>query len=175
MAGGHAGILVQDRRPVVARDLVIVCAATLGAALVAAAIDFERAIGSHLEPFERGLVDEAILVLLVLASSLAWFCWRRWHELAAEVAARKQAEAEREELIVQLEEALANVKTLRGLVPICAWCKKIRDDRGFWEGVETFVEQHSDARFTHGICPACEARVAAEVEDHRADVPARTS
>jgi len=55
----------------------------------------------------------------------------------------------------QLEEALANVKTLRGLVPICAWCKKIRDDNGFWDQLESFVSKHSEAKFSHGICPDC--------------------
>ena len=55
----------------------------------------------------------------------------------------------------RLQEALANVRTLRGLVPICAWCKKIRDDNGFWEQVESFVQKHSEAKFSHGMCPDC--------------------
>lgn len=55
----------------------------------------------------------------------------------------------------KLEEALANVKTLRGLVPICAACKKIRDDHGFWQQLESYVQTHSEARFSHGMCPEC--------------------
>jgi hypothetical protein len=51
------------------------------------------------------------------------------------------------------------VKTLRGLLPICAWCKKIRDDQGYWKALETYVESHSDATFTHGMCPECAATV----------------
>jgi PAS domain S-box-containing protein len=78
-------------------------------------------------------------------------------ELAHDVSQRKRAEAERESLIHQLQEALATVKTLRGLLPICAWCKKIRDDDGYWKSVETHLSQHLDVRFTHGICPACAA------------------
>ncbi len=54
-----------------------------------------------------------------------------------------------------LETALANVKTLRGFIPICASCKKIRDDRGFWKRVETYIQEHSQATFSHGICPEC--------------------
>ena len=54
-----------------------------------------------------------------------------------------------------LAEALERVKTLRGLLPICAWCKRIRDDRGYWEQVETFVRENTGAEFTHGICPEC--------------------
>ena len=70
----------------------------------------------------------------------------------------RQLERQAEELRErhhELEEALANVKTLRGLVPICASCKKIRDDQGFWQQLETFVQRHSEAQFSHGICPEC--------------------
>lgn len=56
---------------------------------------------------------------------------------------------------VELESALSRVKTLRGLLPICAHCKKIRNDEGYWQAVESFIKAHSDAEFTHGICPAC--------------------
>jgi HAMP domain-containing protein len=55
----------------------------------------------------------------------------------------------------ELNEALDQVKVLRGIMPICASCKKIRDDRGYWQQLELFVEQHSDARFSHGLCPSC--------------------
>jgi DNA-binding response OmpR family regulator len=55
----------------------------------------------------------------------------------------------------KLQKALARIKTLRGLIPICSFCKKIRNDRGFWEQVEQFVSHHSEADFTHGICPEC--------------------
>lgn len=55
----------------------------------------------------------------------------------------------------RLEEALANVKTLRGLLPICAACKRIRDDRGFWQQLEIYFQSHSEARFSHGMCPDC--------------------
>jgi len=72
-----------------------------------------------------------------------------------DITARKTAETERERLIGELQEALARVKTLSGLVPICAWCKKIRDDRGFWNEVEVFVQNHSEATFSHSVCPAC--------------------
>ncbi len=55
----------------------------------------------------------------------------------------------------QLQEALANVRTLRGLLPICASCKKIRDDKGYWNQLELYIQQNSDAEFTHGLCPEC--------------------
>jgi DNA-binding response OmpR family regulator len=59
------------------------------------------------------------------------------------------------ERVHQLEEALASVKQLQGLIPICSYCKKIRDDKNFWQQVECYVSAHTDARFSHGICPAC--------------------
>lgn len=55
----------------------------------------------------------------------------------------------------ELQEALVKVKTLKGLLPICASCKKIRDDQGYWNQLETYIEEHSDALFTHGLCPKC--------------------
>jgi PleD family two-component response regulator len=55
----------------------------------------------------------------------------------------------------QLHEALDNIKTLKGLLPICANCKKIRDDQGYWKQIEAYIEDHSDALFTHGLCPEC--------------------
>ncbi len=68
---------------------------------------------------------------------------------------RKQAALERDRLIAELQEALANIKTLSGLVPICAGCKQIRDDKGYWSQVEIYVAKHSGAKFSHGICPDC--------------------
>jgi hypothetical protein len=68
---------------------------------------------------------------------------------------RKALEKEREKLITELQDALANIKTLRGLLPICAWCKKIRDEKGYWKRVEDYIEEHSEALFTHGICDEC--------------------
>jgi PAS domain S-box-containing protein len=72
-----------------------------------------------------------------------------------DVTERKRAEAEREKLITQLQGALADVKMLSGLVPICANCKKIRDDKGYWTQVEAYIQERSEARFSHGICPDC--------------------
>ncbi len=64
-------------------------------------------------------------------------------------------EEEREKLIVELQESLAKIKTLSGLIPICASCKKIRNDKGYWDDVEKYISERSDVDFTHGICPDC--------------------
>lgn len=72
-----------------------------------------------------------------------------------DITERKKGDAQREFLIKSLEEALADLKTLSGLIPICAWCKKIRDDQGYWNQVEIYVERRSSAQFSHGLCPEC--------------------
>ena len=74
---------------------------------------------------------------------------------ARDITETKQAEEARENLIAELQEALDNIKTLKGLIPICANCKKIRDDKGFWQQLEVYVRDHSEAEFSHGICPDC--------------------
>lgn len=68
---------------------------------------------------------------------------------------KKKMDIERESLINELSEALKNIKTLSGLVPICAHCKSIRDDKGYWKEIEEYVEQHTEAEFSHALCPTC--------------------
>jgi len=75
--------------------------------------------------------------------------------MVEDISNRKMAEQERESLIKELQDAMGKIKTLRGLLPTCAWCRKVRDDDGYWKKVETYIEEHSDASFTHGICPDC--------------------
>ena len=78
---------------------------------------------------------------------------------------RQRAEREREKLIEELQEALASVKTLRGLLPICSSCKKVRDDRGYWNQIESYVHAHSEAAFSHSICPDCEKKLYSELSE----------
>jgi len=75
--------------------------------------------------------------------------------LIRDVTERRRAEEERERLVADLQSALADVKKLSGLLPICASCKKIRDDKGYWHQVEDFVEKHAEVQFSHGLCPDC--------------------
>lgn len=72
-----------------------------------------------------------------------------------DISKRKRVELEKEALIDKLQSALNEVKTLRGILPICASCKKIRDDQGYWNQIESYIREHSEAEFTHGICPEC--------------------
>jgi len=68
---------------------------------------------------------------------------------------RKKAERQREKLIADLQAALSEVKKLSGLLPICSTCKKIRDDQGYWNQIESYIQDHSDAKFSHSICKEC--------------------
>lgn len=84
---------------------------------------------------------------------------RQKADLIDHITALKQAEEERERLIRQLQDALAKIKTLCGLLPICSLCKKIRDDKGYWNQIESYLRQHSSADFSHGICPECTTKL----------------
>lgn len=75
--------------------------------------------------------------------------------VSAIISERKRIEREKETLIHSLEDAIVQIKTLSGLLPICAHCKKIRDNDGSWKPVESYIQSHSDAQFSHGICPEC--------------------
>jgi PAS domain S-box-containing protein len=83
--------------------------------------------------------------------------------IGRDITERKRAEAEREKLIAELQSALADVKMLGGLVPICANCKKIRDDKGYWTQLEAYIQERSEARFSHGICPDCAKKLYPEI------------
>jgi PAS domain S-box-containing protein len=79
----------------------------------------------------------------------------RIYAAAQDITEQRLAREEQERLILELQDALSKVRTLKGLLPICASCKKIRDDQGYWTSVEAYILEHSDAEFTHGICPDC--------------------
>ena len=111
------------------------------------------AIGEELavEVLKRGATD------YVLKSRISRLvpAVRRALEAAEERARRKRLEAEKEQLIEDLQAALAKVRRLTGLLPICMHCKKIRDDKGYWNQLEAYISEHSEAAFSHGLCPEC--------------------
>lgn len=102
-----------------------------------------------------------ICVLFIAVLTLYYEITRAETEeaLKKDITARKQAEREKEKLIIELQNALTDVKTLSGLLPICASCKKIRDDKGYWNQIEGFIQKHSEAKFSHSICPECELKL----------------
>jgi chorismate mutase len=85
-------------------------------------------------------------------------------ELAQDVTEAKKNEKERENLILQLGEAIGEIKRLQGILPICSYCKKIRNDEGAWNQLEEYICKHSNAEFTHGICPDCFEKLKDELD-----------
>jgi hypothetical protein len=97
---------------------------------------------------------------LVISLLLTWLTWSL-------VSGRERAVAavrEREKLIDDLQKAIAEIKTLQGILPICSICKKIRDDKDAWNQMETFISEHSDAVFSHGYCPDCAKKVMEDIK-----------
>jgi len=78
--------------------------------------------------------------------------------VARDITMRKQAEDERERLVRELQAALAEVRTLQAILPICSYCKKIRDDENYWQSVESYISRYTNTRFSHSICPSCYAK-----------------
>lgn len=90
-------------------------------------------------------------------------------ETKLEMEERKRAQIEKDNLIVELQEALKKVKTLGGLIPICASCKKIRDDQGYWSQIESYIQTHSEAEFSHSICPECAKKLYPDLDIYGED------
>jgi tetratricopeptide (TPR) repeat protein len=103
---------------------------------------------------QRTIVTLVSLVLLLTATLLGLVVYYHRAERARSAEVTK-ANANLESVNLQLRTALAEVRTLTGLIPICASCKKVRDDQGYWKSVESYISSHSDATFSHGICHAC--------------------
>ena len=95
--------------------------------------------------------------------SYRWLLWNATpqaghqmiYSVARDVTAWKQVEAEREQLVVELRTALAEVKRLKEIIPICSYCRKLRDEDQTWHTLEDYIAMHTDSRFSHGICPPC--------------------
>jgi PAS domain S-box-containing protein len=95
--------------------------------------------------------------------SYRWFLWNAApdsphgviYSVAHDITDRKRAEADRERLVLELRAALAEVKSLQAILPICSYCKKIRDDSDYWLTVENYISRHTSSQFSHGICPSC--------------------
>jgi PAS domain S-box-containing protein len=78
-----------------------------------------------------------------------------WSGVILDITARKREEEERNRLVAELQDALARIRKLEGIIPICSFCKRIRDGEGQWHPVDVYIRQHSDTDFTHSLCPDC--------------------
>jgi hypothetical protein len=102
-----------------------------------------------------GVADALVVSLLVGTGLIALLRFIRDRD--------RRAKEENAKLVAELQVALAKIKTLHGIIPICAGCKKVREDSGYWKQVELYVSEHSDAEFSHGFCPECVERLYPEV------------
>ena len=89
--------------------------------------------------------------------------WSVIYSVARDITEQKEAEEERERLVRELQTALAEVKSLQAILPLCSYCRKIRDDEDYWHSVESYVSKHTGTQFSHGICPDCYAKMEAEL------------
>jgi PAS domain S-box-containing protein len=135
--------------------------------------DRERTLGQNAQVRGGGQALEFENRYLCKDGSYRWFRWNATsdspekviYSVARDITASKQAEEEREQLVRELQAALAEVKTLREILPICSYCKKIRDDENYWHTVESYFSVHTTTLFSHGICPTCMAtEVASQIE-----------
>ncbi len=122
----------------------------------------ENSIRSGLDqPIEHKMIHKngAILEVEVLSQQISFHGHPAIVTAIHDLTQRKKAEKEREILIDNLQNALLEVKTLRGFLPICTYCKKIRDDRGYWNQIEAYIQERSDAEFSHSLCPECARKI----------------
>jgi AmiR/NasT family two-component response regulator len=113
------------------------------------------------KPPDRGDLHRAITVAIARQADI-----QRLQKLNGALQRRHQ---EREQLLRWLQEAVAEIRTLRGLIPICAGCKKVREDDGYWKKIEVYVSEHSSAEFSHGMCPECAAQYGWESTDDESE------
>jgi hypothetical protein len=118
--------------------------------------------GEYLQAWrqEAFLSGSAVLGLLVLSFGIVWMARSAWRR-------QLKGQAERDQLIGDLTLALAEVKNLKGMLPICGHCKKIRDDQGYWSQIESYLSEHTEATFTHGVCPDCASEMRREMQSRR--------
>lgn len=145
----------SSHRPQAAIDLFVIILLSLMILSVSATFDFFNKVITWIYRHDTWQLDELFTVSIFLIFALAFYAWRRHKEFLSETRQREYAEAEKARLIPQLQSALNDVSRLKKLLPICASCKKIRDDSGYWSQVEVYIEAQFHTKLDDGICPDC--------------------
>jgi hypothetical protein len=146
--GEYKGWWAETGQPIGAADWAAARAISRGETSVDEVIDIECFDGSRKTILNSALPlrDEAGTIVGAII-------------INQDISDRRRRDVERDRLVGQLQHALAQVQTLSGLLPICAGCKKIRDEAGEWQSIESYISSRSTARFSHGLCPSCVARL----------------
>ncbi len=138
----------RKKRPRFFSEALMILGSGVGLFIISARFDLLEKIVEFSKLHENWQIDELITVSIYFMFALLVISLREWREIAvADRELKKQTE--------ELQRALGEIRQLKGIIPICSSCKKIRDDRGFWHQVESYLQSHSDAAFSHGICPDC--------------------
>ena len=137
------------------RDLIIVVTLAIIVFAFSATFDLFNKIISWIYQHDTWQLDEVFTVTLYLVIAIGVYAWRRHKELVDQTRRREQVEAEKALLLPELEKAREDVATLRRIIPVCPSCKRIRDTRGEWYPMETYIEIHYLAKFNDGLCPRC--------------------
>jgi hypothetical protein len=140
----------------------------LGVSLVALEVKLENDLKTETLKNAKRLQSYMIILIAVttiFALLLGYLLIKIVRSLNEEIAKRLQSEKDISNERNKLKDALKKVKTLSGLLPICASCKKIRDDKGYWNQIESYIQQHSEAEFSHGLCPECMKKLYSEFSE----------
>jgi len=148
-------VQVHARRSRAYRDIFVILAGSVVVFAVSAAFDIFNAVIRWIYRHDTWQLDEVFTVGIYLAIAMALYSWRRYRDLVDQRKRREEAEAEKARLVPALESANADVSALKKLIPICSSCRRLRDDRGYWNQVEEYLEIHLYARMDTGICPEC--------------------
>ncbi len=120
------------------------------------AVQADEAIAKSFKAGATDFITKPIRSIEFLARVKSGLIIKKNHDLLVdEIKNREQGEKEKNELIEKLQQALSEIKSLKGIIPICSHCKKIRDDKGYWNKLEAYIQKHSEAQFSHGMCPEC--------------------
>lgn len=161
-------VLLQFTAAFLAFRLIRITGKSFGWTAISAAIVLmgaRRLVSAYHALFLQGLQPDLGFEVLGLITSLLMVAGVAW--IAPIFRSMKDLHDRQEKLIEELREAAANINTLKGLLPICSACKKIRDDRGYWSQIETYLGRHSEAEFSHSICPECAEKLYGHREGKR--------
>lgn len=132
-------------------ELVVISFILIFSFLLFSIYDVLEKVVEFSSTYEKYEIDEIISTLIVFAICMAWFSFRRWRETLRTISI---LEKKNKEVIDTLE----TIKTLEGIIPICMYCKEIRDEEGAWNQLEKYISEHSEAKFSHGICEKCKEK-----------------
>ena len=150
---GHGDLAKIPRSLLV--EWVVVAGLGLGAYLISSHYDLLEGFASFSRAHESWELDEFVTVALFLMLYFAFFSYRSWRLTRRTLENLRQTHEELVQTHAELEQASRQIKRLQGLVPICARCKRIKDDQGYWHEVEEYLSEFSQAEFSHGLCLDC--------------------